>query len=212
MEISEEILYILFGLAYFLYGLWKNLRKKPVTREEEGAEESEPQAEARRPGREQVSDPFDERIGRPRPANQVPSSFEELLEEFEGASEEANRKAEQKVRKVQEVDDEYEPVAGSAESIRSEEEAAKRIRETEMRKTLQDKASAAARAEVTDQELSRKRDQLLKGEEVVATEEKRFKAYRRKNKRSREILKILRNPESLKNTIVATEILRRRHF
>lgn len=212
MEISEEILYILFGLAYFLYGLWKNLRKKPVIREEEGPEETAPQAEARGSRREQVSDPFDERVGRPRPVNQSPSSFEELLEEFEGASEEANRKAEQKVRKVQEVDDEFEPVAGSAESVRSEEEAAQRIRETEMRKTLQDKASAAARAEVTDQELSRTRDQRLKGEEVVAEEEKRFKAYRKKNKRNREILKILQNPESLKNTIVATEILRRKYF
>lgn len=212
MEISEEILYILFGLAYFLYGLWKNLRKKPVIREEEGPEETAPQAETRGARREQVSDPFDERVGRPRPAKQFPSSFEELLEEFEGASEEAKRKAEQKVRKVQEVDDEFEPVAGSAESIRSEEEAAQRIRETEMRKTLQDNASAAARAEVTDQELSRNRDKLLKGEEVVAEEEKRFKAYQKKNRRNREILNILRNPESLKNTIVATEILKRKYF
>jgi hypothetical protein len=114
------------------------------------------------------------------------------------------------VRKVKEADEEYEPVAG--ESIHTEEEVAKRLRETEMRKALQDKASAAARAEVVDKELSRNRDQLLRGEETVSNEEKRFKSYQKKNKRNREILEILRNPESLKNTIVATEILQRKYF
>ena len=212
MEINEEILYIFFGLAYFLYGLWKNLKKKPVTREEEMPEEADTQDEPRRHRREKVTDPFDERVGRPRPADQVPSSFEELLGEFEGASAEAQRKADQKVRKVQEVDEEYEPVEGSAENTYTEQDVAERIRQTEMRKTLQEKASAAARAEVVDKELSQRRDQLLRGEEVVTSEERRFRAYQQKSKRGREILKILRNPESLKNTIVATEILRRKHF
>lgn len=212
MEISEEILYIFFGLAYFLYGLWKNLRKKPVIREEEETEEVEAEAAPRRPRREQVSKPFDETVGRPRPKNQFPSSFEELLEEFDGASEEARRKAAQKVRKVKEVDEEYEPVDAAEERAYMEQEAAKRIRETEMRKTLQEKASAVARAEVVDKELSRSRDQLLRGEEKVKNEEKRFKSYQKKNKRNREILEILRNPESLKNTIVATEILQRKYF
>ncbi len=211
MKISEEILYIFFGLAYFLYGLWKNLKKKPVVREEGGEEGADAQVAPPTRRREQVSDPFDETVGRPRPIGQYPSSFEELLEEFDGAPEEARQRAEQKVRKVKEIDEEYEPVTGS-ESTNTEQEAAKRMRETEMRKTLQEKASAAARAEVVEQELRRSRKQRLSGEEAVTAEEKRFEAYQEKNKRGREILKILRNPESLKNTIVATEILQRKYF
>ena len=205
----QIILYIIFGIIYFLFNLLKK-KGKPATREEEVQEyEGEGQAEARTSRRETVSDPFDETVGRPK--TQFPTSFEELLQEYEGGAEEANRRAEQKVRKVKEVEQEYEPVS-EEESRYTEQEAAKRIRETEMRKALQEKASAAARAEVVDQRLSRQRDELLKGEEVVEKEEKRFRAYQKKSKRGRAILEILKNPEGLKNTIVATEILQRKHF
>ncbi|WP_017733473.1 hypothetical protein [Nafulsella turpanensis] len=212
MEIDGEILYIILGGIYFLYGLWKSFRKKPATLEEDVPEQPEVEVEepVRPHRRETVSKPFDERVGKPVAA---PSSFEDLLQEFKGARAEAEQKAGRKVRKIREAEEEFEAVDGSEEPSQTELEAERRIRETEARKVVQERASAAERAEVVAKELRRQQDQILADAEKV-----RLEGYRKGtgasagNKRRRQILQMLSNPESLKSTMVAAEILKRKYF
>ena len=210
MEIDGEILYIILGGLYFLYGLWKNIRSKPATREEvpEAPEASLEEAEERPHRRETVSKPFDERVGRPVAA---PSSFEELLGEYKGARAEAEQKAGKKVRKIKEAEEEFDAVEDSEEPALTELEAEQRIRETELRKVIQERASAAERAEVTEKELRRKQDQILADAEKL-----RLEGYGKEgaqvNRRRKQILQMLSNPDSLKSTVVAAEILKRKYF
>lgn len=212
MEIDGEILYIILGAIYFLYGLWKSFRKKPATREDVPDEEETPLAETEeRPHRrETVSKPFDERVGRP---VATPSSYEDLLEDYKGAKAEVSRKAGKKVRKVREAEEEFESVDDSEEPSLSEREAEQRIRETELRKVVQERASAAERAEVAAKELRKNQGQLSHEEE----EKVRLEGYQSSDDsspasiRRKRILQMLSSPENLKSTIVAAEILKRKY-
>ena len=216
MEINLEVLYIIIGIIYFIYTVIKNISSKPATRQDEVPESAEGEEVQRPHRRETVSKPFDETVGRP--INRRPSSFEELLQEFEEATIENRHKetAEEKVKKVQEVDDEFQPAYDTPDYSMTEEEAEKRIRETEARKAMQEKASAIERAEAVDIELSRK----IRSDSGVESSQAGFGASERrvkvggqqKNQRRQQILKMLKNPENLKNTIVASEILRPKHF
>ena len=217
MEINLEVLYIIIGIIYFIYSVIKNISKKPVTRQDEVPENAEGEETQRPHRRETVSNPFDETVGRP--INRRPSSFEELLQEFEEATIESRHKekAEEKVKKVQEVDDEFQPVYDTPDVSMTEKVAEKRIRETEARKALQEKASAVERAEAIDDELSRKirKDTSLGSsfdDTTVSEKRKRGAGGQQQNARRQQILRMLKDPENLKNTIVASEILRPKHF
>lgn len=209
MDDYQVILYIIFGIIYFIFNILKNKAKPPATLEGEPPEEAGTEQAGRRRQRETVSDPFDETVGRPR---RRPSSFEELLEEFEEVSYETDRRAAEKVKKVKEVEDDYETTYGAPDTTFSEQEAEKRMRETEMIKTLQEKASAAERAAATENEVSRKLEEtsMALEEEVQQPAGRRRKS--KENIRRQQILAMLQNPESLRNTIVAAEILKRKHF
>lgn len=209
MDDYQVILYIIFGIIYFIFNILKNKAKPPATLEDEGPEEADTAASGRPRQQETGSNPFDETVGRPR---RRPSSFEELLGEFEDASYEADKRAEEKVKKVKEVEEDYEATYDAPDTTYSEQEAEKRMRETEMRKALQEKASAAERAAATDNEVSRK----LEETSMELEEQERPVSERRggskENMRRKQILAMLQNPESLRNTIVAAEILKRKHF
>lgn len=219
MEINQEILYIIGGVLYFIYTVWNNLRKKPVTLEEEEPAGQEPEdSQPQRPHRrETVSKPFDERVGRP--DSREPSSFEELLQEFEKAAQRAEGKADEKVKKVRQADQEYEPVFEDSENRRAELEAERQMKETEARKALQEQSSAAERAKATEKEVRRKIDQTtIAGKkesqrEVYGEEEPEQRRYTQPaNERRQQILDMLKNPDNVTNTILASEILNRKHF
>ncbi len=214
MEINLELLYVVIGIIYFIYNVVKNLRRKPVTREEGSGEEEVTEETPQRPHRrETVSKPFDERVGRP---VSRPTSFEELFQEFDDTAAESRHKdkAEEKIKKVREVDDEFQPMYDTPDVNYTEKEAEKRIRETEARKALQEKASAVERAEAIDKELSRKlREDSSKSVSPAAPEErKKSGVYQHENKRRQQILQMLKNPDNITNTIITSEILRRKYF
>lgn len=210
MEINQELLYIIIGIFYFLYNVWKNFSKKPVTREEQEVQEEPKTAEKRPHRRETVSNPFDESVGRP--IQRQPSSFEELLQEFEEVSQSARRKAEEKVKKVQEVDEEYEPVFDDPDIRYNEYEAERQMRETEARKALLEKTSAAERAKAVGEEFHRKiqEEGPLLGTEENGAGRKKYAAPN--NRRRQQILDMLKKPGSVANAVIVSEILKRKHF
>lgn len=208
MDDYQVILYIIFGIIYFIFNILRNKAKPPATHEDETPEEAGAEPPSQRRQRETVSNPFDETVGRPR---KRPGSFEELLGEFEEASDEADKRASEKVKKVKEVEEDFETTYDAPDTTFSEQEAEKRMRETEMIKTLQEKASAAERAAATENEVSRK----LKETSFEPEEQERPLSDRRRSKenmRRKSILAMLQNPENLRNTVVAAEILKRKHF
>lgn len=208
MDDYQVILYIIFGIIYFIFNILKNKAKPPATLEDETPQEADAAEPPPRRRRETVSSPFDETVGRPQ---RRPSSFEELLQEFQDASGEANRRAEEKVKKVKEVEEDFEATYQAPDTSFSEQEVEKRMRETEMRKTLQEKASAAERAAATSNEVSRKLEETspeLEEQEQRVSERR----GRKENMRRKQILAMLQNPESLRNTVVAAEILKPKHF
>lgn len=209
MDDYQVILYIIFGIIYFIFNILKNKAKPPATLEDETPEEAGAEPPSQRRQRETVSNPFDETVGQPR---KRPGSFEELLGEFEEASYEADKRASEKVKKVKEVEEDFEATTYDApDTTFSEQEAEKRMRETEVIKTLQEKASAAERAAATENEVSRK----LKETSFEPDEQERPLSDRRSSKentRRKSILAMLQNPENLRNTVVAAEILKRKHF
>lgn len=213
MEIDQEILYIIGGVLYFIYSVWNSFKKKPVTRQEEGEEDVAVDEQPQRPHRrETVSKPFDERVGHPVPGE--PSSFEELLQEFDKAAQRAEGKADEKVKKVQKAEHEYDPVNNDREIRRAELEAEKQMRETEARKALQEQASALERAEVTEKEVRRKINQsITTGKSANEKSEPEKERYMEpENQRRKQILAMLKNPDNVTNTILASEILNRKYF
>lgn len=209
MDDYQVILYIIFGIIYFIFNILKNKGKPPATLEDEAQEEAGAEPPVQRRQRETVSNPFDETVGQPR---KRPSSFEELLGEFDDASYEADKRAEEKVKKVKEVEEDYEATYDAPDTTFTEQEAEKRMRETEMRKALQEKASAAERAAATDKEVSRKLEETTMELEEQEKPVSERRGGSKENVRRKQILAMLQNPESLKNTIVAAEILKRKHF
>lgn len=212
MEINLEILYVILGIIYFFYSMWKNFTKKPVTRQEEGGEEEEAEMEptARQHRRETVSDPFDETGGRP--VSRKPSSFEELLQDLEEVSGGADKRAREKVKKVKEAEEEFQPAYEDPNARYTEQEAERRIRETEARKALQEKTSAAERAEAIGNEVNKKLAQTKETIESDSEKPQKRGGIRKVNQRRQQILHMLQDTENLKNVVVASEILRRKDF
>lgn len=208
MEINQELLYIILGIIYFFYSMWKNFTKKPVTRQEEGVEEETDMEPApRQHRRETVSDPFDETVGRP--VARQPQSLEEMLEEMTGR---ADKRAGEKVKKVKEAEEEFQPAYQDPDTRYSEQEAERRIRETEARKALQDKTSAEERARAIGNEVNKKLSQANERIEIDSKTPQKRRDTRTENQRRQQILNMLRDTENLKNVVVASEILRRKEF
>jgi hypothetical protein len=206
MDDYQVILYIIFGIIYFIFNLLKNKAKPPAAQDEAESTEGGPQTSTR--GRETGTDPFDETVGRPRSRR---GSFEELLEEFEEAATGAGKRAGEKVKKVEEQRKEYEPTDEAPDTTFMEREAERRMRETEARKALQEKASAEDRAVAIDHELSRKLEETARETEEIHLPI-RGRRESTQHERRKKVLQMLQDPESLKSTVVAAEILKRKHF
>lgn len=208
MDDYQVILYIIFGIIYFIFNLLKKKAKPPATLDDEAGADQGEQAPSRRG--ETVTDPFDETVGRPQ---QRPASYEELLGEFESAASEAGKKAEEKVKKVQQYEQSYEASEDAPDTTYSDREAERRMRETEARKALQEKASAAERAQATEHEVNR---ELQENRELEARQEEperaRGGASQHQNQRRKQLLEMLKDPEKLKTTVVAAEILNTKYF
>ncbi len=89
------------------------------------------------------------------------------------------------------------------------------MRETEARKALQEKASAAERAQATENEVNRELEEVRPAQANSQEEPGRGGggvSQHHQNKRRKQLLQMLKDPEKLKTTVVAAEILKTKYF
>lgn len=205
MEDLQVLIYIVFGIIYLIFSVLKKRRKGPEMGPPPLFEEDE--VEQRR--RHAETSPMDEA---------EPGSLEELLERYDQAAQRAKRRSSEKVETMQEqVDEEFVPVAPKEPTIRNlEQEALEQMQRTDYLKTMQEELPAKARAQVLAKEPEAFATRRPKKRAVKRNmNEGRSKPYfeqRRQLPMAQKVRNILNSPQGIRQAIILSEVLNRKHF
>ncbi len=209
MEDLQVIIYIIFGIIYLIFGALKKRRKgttgPPPLFEDDETEVTRPGAPERRP---QQTATHDER---------EPGSLEELLERYEEAANRAKRRASQKAEPMlEQAEAEFSPAAPEQPVYRNlEADALEQMQRTEHLKSLQESLPAKARAEVLSQEPAAfESPKRVKEQERGPRKIQRVRTNRptRVSPPAQQIKNLLHSKKGLRQAMILTEVLNRKHF
>lgn len=215
MEDMQLIIYIIFGIIYLIFGALKKRRQNqhktpPLFEDEEQEVLTSERAERHR---EVEAVPRDQR---------EPGSIEELLERYEEAANRAKRRAASKAEPMKEqTQAELEPAVKNQPVYQNlEAEALEQMQRTEHLKSIQESLPAKARAEVLSKQPSAIEAPSRLAPSRLQTQggSPRKKKLQRKSHIARpmtpaqHIGNLLRTRNGLKQAVVLTEILNRKHF
>lgn len=198
-DLIQVLVYVAFLVIYLISKVLKNKKEKPVTRQPEAEVEqdfSDPHRPHQRPevGQRQGKSGMDE-------PERKPSTFEEILRELTGAEQwEEQTRRHEKEERMSEFERRKEKARQRADEI--EQEAAQKANRYSRRS---DYTVEQARQE------QRTRKNLREIEKLTEPV-KRKKPYQKKNPMAREIVRSLKDPDSVKKAVILSEIINRKHF